>query len=195
MKKLAIKSKSVLFAVSNLEKKHKIITYASLLFLTVSTYLLRTENQNIKINYATLKERNINLKQNMIIFNRNYENFPLPVWQKVKRGNEFITQYINPEYVVKFGHIFNNDQYALIGKNNFALFPKKLAQLYYENDVAVSITGNLRESVEESLDKNGNIIKLKVLKWRDIKDNKDTLIYAMVKEIFPHKNLGKLPKE
>lgn len=187
MKKLAFKSKKILFRVSNLEKKHKIITYASLLFLTVSTYFLRTENQNIKINFATLKEKNLNLKQNMIIFNRNYEDFPLPVWQKVKRGKEFIIQYINPEYVTKFGHIFNNDKYALMGKNNFALFPKKIAQLYYENDVAVSITGKERESIEESIDSNGNIVKLKVIKWRDIKENKDTLIYGMVKEIIPSK--------
>lgn len=195
MKKLAIKSKAILFTVSNLEKKHKVITYASLLFLTISTYFLRTENQDIKVNYATLKERNSNLKQNMVIFNRNYENFPLPVWQKVKRGDEFIFQYINPQYVTKFGHIFNNDQYALIGTNNFALFTKKIAQLYYENDVAVSIIGRKIESIEESIDKEGNIIKLKVIRWRDIKDNKDTLIYGMVKEILPLKKTGKLIKQ
>jgi hypothetical protein len=188
MKKLDFNSRKILFTVSSLEKKHKIITYASLLFLTVSTYLLRSENQEIKINFAMLKERNENLKHNMVIFNRNYEGFPLPVWQKVKRGNEFIIQYINPEYVNKFGHIFNNDRYALIGKNNFALFPKNIAQLYYENDVAVSIVGKEIESIEESLDKKGNIIKLKVIKWRDIKDNKDTLIYGMVKEILPLNN-------
>ena len=195
MKKLAIKSKSVLFKISNLEKKHKVITYASLLFLTVSTYFLRTENQNVKISYATLQERNNSLKQNMIIFSRNYESFPLPIWQKVKRGNEFIIQYINPEYVNKFGHNFNNNQYALIGKNNFAIFPKKIAQLYYENDVAVSITGKIRESIEESLDKDGNIIKLRVLKWRDITDNKDTLVNGMVKEFLPYKDLEKSPEE
>lgn len=194
MRKLTFKSKEILFRVSNLEKKHKIITYASLLFLSVSTYFLRTENQNIKVNFATLQERNMNLKHNMVIFNRNYEDFPLPIWQKVKRGNQFIIQYINPEYVSKFGYVFNNDQYALIGKNNFALFPKKMAQLYYENDVAVSITGKKRESIEESINKNGETIELKVIKWRDIKDNKDTLIYGMVKEILPPKKRVKPPK-
>lgn len=187
MGKLAIRSKEILFSVSNLEKKHKVITYASLLFLTVSTYFLRTENQNVKIEFATLKEQNLNLKKNMILFNRNYEGFPLPVWQKVKRGNQFIVQYINPMYVTKFGHIFNNDQYALIGKNNFALFPKGIAQLYYENDVAVSITGKKLERTEESINKDGNTIQLKVIKWREIRDNKDTLIYGMVKEILPLK--------
>lgn len=183
MGKLAYKSKQILFTVSDLEKKHKIITYASLLFLTVSTYFLRTENQDVKISFATLKERNLNLKQNMIIFNRTYENFPLPVWQKVKRGGEFIIQYINPEYVNEFGHIFDNDQYALIGKNNFDIFPENIAQLYYENDVAVSRTGAELESIEEFIDKDGKKLKLKVIKWRDISDNRDTLVYGMVKEI------------
>ncbi|APZ46475.1 hypothetical protein BW723_09275 [Polaribacter reichenbachii] len=187
MNKLTVKSKKVLFNVSNLEKKHKIITYASLLFLTVSTYFLRSENQQVKIDYARLQEKSKSLKRNMIIFNRNYEDFPLPVWQKVKRGDKFIIQYINPEYVKKFGHIFNNDQYALIGKNNFEIFSKKIAQAYYENDVAVAITGIQIENIEDAIDKFGNIIKLKVIKWRDIKDNKDTLIYGMVKEIIPTK--------
>lgn len=183
MKKIGFKSKKVLFTLSKLEKKHKIITYGSLLFLTLSTYFLRTENQDIKIDYAMLEERNTNLKQNMIIFNRNYENFPLPVWQKVKRGKEFIMQYVNPEYVNQFGHLWNNDQYASIGKNNFELFPKHIAKSYYENDIVVSITGNERESIEEAISKNGNSIQLKVIKWREIKDNKDTLVYGMMKEI------------
>ena len=69
MNKLSIKSQQILFAVSNLEKKHKIITYISLLFLTVSTYFLRSENQDVKIESATLKEKNIGLIQNLIIFN------------------------------------------------------------------------------------------------------------------------------
>ena len=180
---LAIKWTQIFFTVSNLEKKHKVITYASLLFLTISTYFLRTENQNIKIQFATLKERNQNLKQNMIIFNRSYEGFPLPVWQKVKRGDRFIMQYVNPTYVDFFGHDFENNIYNIIGKSNFQVFPKKIAQLYYENDIVVSRTGEQLESVEESIDKDGNKINLKVIKWRSIKDNKDTLVYGLVKEI------------
>lgn len=183
MSKLASKSRQILFSVSNLEKKHKVITYASLLFLTVSTYFLRTENQNIKIDFATLQERNLNLKQNMIIFNRNYEGFPLPVWQKVKRGEGFIMQYVNPIYVKFFGHDFEYDKYKIIGTSDFDTFPKKVAQLYYENDIVVSRTGKELESIEESIDKNGNVVKLKIIKWRSIKDNKDTLVYGMVKEI------------
>lgn len=183
MKKLSFNSRKLLLVVSNLERKHKVITYASLLFLTISTYFLRTENQKVKIDFATLQERNLNLKQNMIIFNRSYEEFPLPVWQKVKRGNEFIMQYTNPSFVNEFGHLFNNDQYLVIGKNNFELWPKKYAQIFFENDIAVSIMGKELNTTEEFIDESGAPIKVNVLKWRSIKDNKDTLVYGMVQRI------------
>lgn len=185
MNKLRIKSKQILFVFSDLEKKHKIITYASLLFLTISTYFLRTENENVKIESATLKEKNIGLIQNLIIFNRTYEGFPLPIWQKVKRGDKFIMNYINPEFLKMIGHDFDNNEYEIMGKNDFELFPQNIAQLYYENDIAVSITGEDLNVVENIIDKDGNIRKAKVIKWRYIKDNKDTLIYGMVKEFLP----------
>ncbi|APZ46476.1 hypothetical protein BW723_09280 [Polaribacter reichenbachii] len=188
MKKLVVRPKKILFTVSNLEKKHKIVTYFSLLFLTVSTYFLRTENKNVKGNYKVLKEKSTNLKQNMVLFNRNYEGFPLPVWQKLKRGNEFVMQYVNPEYVEKFGKAYDKDQYAFIGKNNFELFPEKLAEVYYKYDLEVSKNGKELECAEEAIDQFGNTLKLKVIKWRKIKDNNDTLIYGMVKEIIPFKN-------
>jgi hypothetical protein len=185
MNKLRLKSKQILFVFSDIEKKHKIITYASLLFLTISTYFLRTENENVKIESATLKEKNIGLIQNLIIFNRTYEGFPLPIWQKVKRGDKFIMNYINPEFLKMIGHDFNNNEYEIMGKNDFELFPQNIAQLYYENDIAVSITGEDLNVVENIIDKDGNIRKAKVIKWRYIKDNKDTLIYGMVKEFLP----------
>jgi hypothetical protein len=185
MNKLRLKSKQILFVFSDIEKKHKIITYASLLFLTISTYFLRTENENVKIESATLKEKNIGLIQNLIIFNRTYEGFPLPIWQKVKRGDKFIMNYINPEFLKMVGHDFDNNEYEIMGKNDFELFPQNIAQLYYENDIAVSITGEDLNVVENIIDKDGNIRKAKVIKWRYIKDNKDTLIYGMVKEFLP----------
>ncbi|MBU3010438.1 hypothetical protein KO506_03425 [Polaribacter vadi] len=183
MSKLAIKSKKIIFNVSNLEKKHKIITYASLLFLTVSTYFLRSENQTVKIEYATLQEKSHNLKQNMIIFNGDYEDFPLPVWQKVKRGDKFILQYVNKAFIECFGHSFDYNRYNIIGKTNFESFNKNMAQQYYEADIAVSVTGEKLHSKPEYIDKENKIHRMKVLKWREVVNNKDTLIYGIVKEI------------
>jgi hypothetical protein len=182
MRDIKKRSRNFLFIVSNLEKKHKVITYVSLLFLTVSTYFLRTENQKVKIDFATLKERNESLTRNMVIFNRNYENFPQPVWQKIKQGNEFIMKYVNPEYVNRIGHLFNYDKYEQIGKNNFENFGPIYGQKYHEKDMSVSITGKELETIEETIDKDGKLIYVKSIKWRDINDNKDTLVYGMIKE-------------
>ena len=189
MKKISLKTRQLLFSVSNLEKKHKLITYVSLLFLTISTYFLRSENQKVKIKFATLQERNKSLKGNMMLYNQSMGNFPLPVWQKVKRGNRFIVQYVNPKYVDMLGHLFKNGENASahIGKNNFELFPQKYAQEFYEKDLAVAITGKRLNSLDEIFDKEGKKAYIKVVKWRQIKDNKDTLIYGMVKEFIPFK--------
>jgi hypothetical protein len=176
MRDIKKRSRNFLFIVSNLEKKHKVITYVSLLFLTVSTYFLRTENQKVKIDFATLKERNESLIRNMVIFNRNYENFPQPVWKKIKQGNKFIMKYVNPEYVNRIGYLFNYDKYEQIGKNNFENFGSTYGQKYHENDMSVSITGKELETIEETIDKDGKLIYVKSIKWRDINDNKDTLV-------------------
>lgn len=178
------RSKNFLVVVSNLEKKHKVITYASLLFLTVSTYFLRTENQRIKIDFDSIKERNKNLKNNMVIFNRNYENFPFPVWQKIKKGDEFIMQYINKEYIKRFGHLFNYDPFAQIGKNNYELYPVELADRYHKDDLLVAQSQDNIEVVDNTLDKNGKPLYAKTIKWREIKE-RDTLIYGIVKEFIP----------
>jgi len=174
--------RNLLVKLSILEKKHKVITYASLLLLSISTYFLRSDNEQLKIRFASLKEKNISLKKNMLIFNSNYENFPLPVWQKVKRGNQFIMKYVNPEYVNRIGHLFNYDKYEQIGKNNFENFGPIYGQKYHEKDISVSITGKELETIEETIDKDGKLIYVKSIKWRDINDNKDTLVYGMIKE-------------
>ena len=187
MKSIVLKSLSFLSVASNLEKKHKLITYVSLLLLTLSTYLLRDKNQTLKIGLAKLNQKNISLVENMFIFNSNYEKFPLAVWQKVKRGDKFIIQYVNPAYVKQLGHLFKNDPSAHIGKSNFDIYPKKYAQEYYEKELAVAITGEELNSIDEIFDIEGKKAFVKVVKWREIQDKKDTLIYGMIKGVIKNK--------
>jgi hypothetical protein len=62
------------------------------------------------------------------------------------------------------------------------MFGEKYAQAYYEKDLVVAITGNELNSIDEIFDKDGNKAFVKVLKWREINNDKDTIIYGMVKE-------------
>lgn len=170
--------------VKNVEKKYRrTIYYSGLIFLSISLYFTRTDLQNAKIQISELKQTNTFLIKNMILYNRNYEPFPYPVWQKKKDGKRFVMQYVNPVYVEKFGHLFENNQYEIIGKTNFEMFPLEDAQQYFEHDVAVAVFGEKLETLEYTKDSLGNRLQLDVVKWRDIKDNKDTLVYGMVKAI------------
>lgn len=187
MKKIKFKSLQIFTFFSSLERNHKLITYASLLFLSISGYFLRAGNEEMKVKFATLTEHTEGVKQKMSIYNEVYEDFPLPVWQKVKRGNKYIMQYVNPEYVVQFGHLFDYDKHFQIGKSNFDLFPKKFAQKFYEDDVEVAVTGDKLEVVEEIICAENKPLYLKVIKWREVKNNKDTLVYGMVKKYYTKK--------
>ncbi len=175
---------SALTFVAKVEKNHKLLTYISLAFLTSTSYFMKKDLIDTKEELASVRQINTSLVANMVIFNRNYENFPLAVWQKVKRGNKFIVQYVNPQYEKDFGHLFNNDKYSLFGKSNFEIYEDGIATNYYKNDVKVAISGKPLLIDEFSYDSIGRKINLKVLKWRDIRDKKDTLVYGMVKDMY-----------
>ena len=165
-----------------IERKYKIIGRSSLLVLFIITAQLRKSRYEDIETIANLKNEIIALKKNVITYNRNFDEFPFPIWQKKKVGNDFIGQYFNPAYVKKFGHTFNNDVYNIIGKNNFELgFPKEMAQTFKNNDIAVSVFGRELRTVEVYKDTLGNPRKIKVIKWR-VKRDKDTLVYGMVYE-------------
>lgn len=182
----------ILQCIWNLEKKFKLLTYFGLLFLTYTTWNLKSDYKDlnekyleVSVKYEALKVFSNSLVTNMVIYNRTFEDFPLPVWGKVKRNGRFPLQYLNQSYVDTFGHLFNYDRYSIFGKDNFQIFKndKAIAQMYYENDITVSITGIPLETVEYAKDSLGKKMTLKVLKWRSIKDNKDTIVYGMVKDI------------
>ena len=80
------------------EKYRGLLVYASLVFLTFSNYSLRKQIVDLKLEVSKLKTSNEGLITDMVYYNRTYEDFPLPVWQKVKRGDNFIMQYINNAY-------------------------------------------------------------------------------------------------
>lgn len=171
--------------LKSFEKKNQIGTTATLIFLSISVYYLRADNDFLKseskrfeIELVSVKEQKKSLMAAMILYNRSFKEYPDPIWQKVKRGNEFILQYANPKYIDVFGHIFGYNIYNVIGKNNFELgYPKDIAQLYFDYDMEVALTGKVLKDIEFYPDSVGIIRKLTIKKWRDIRD-RDTLIYG-----------------
>ncbi|EDP96230.1 hypothetical protein U8527_08970 [Kordia algicida OT-1] len=175
---LRSKKKWLAFLVSA-TKKYRLLTYIPIAVLSVSAYSLRLKNEGLVERVGRLETMNNALISNMILYNRNFETFPMPVFQKLKRGNRFIAQYFNPAYVAMMGHNFDYDRYRYIGKTDYEYYPKHIADLYYNYDVSVAFTGtpmNIKVAITDSL---GNPLKVKVMKWRHIRD-RDTLVYGMI---------------
>ena len=95
--------------------------------------------------------------------------------KKIIRSKVFYKNIFLPQSKLNFGE-------NLLCKNNFENFGHIYGQKYNEKDMSVSITGKELETIEETIDKDGKLIYVKSIKWRDINDNKDTLVYGMIKE-------------
>jgi hypothetical protein len=140
---------------------------------------LRQKNEGLVARVARLETLNATLVSNMILYNRSFESFPMPIFQKLKRGNRFIAQYFNPAYVDLLGHNFEYDRYRYIGKSDYDYYPKRVADLYYNYDISVAFTGipmKVKVAIKDSMQ---NKVNVEVMKWRQIRE-KDTLIYGMI---------------
>ncbi|NVJ88321.1 MAG: hypothetical protein HWD82_02635 [Flavobacteriaceae bacterium] len=58
--------------------------------------------------------------------------------------------------------------------------------------MAVAVTGDELETIEQTMDKDSLHMYLKVIKWREIVDNKDTLVNGMIKEFLNENEVKKL---
>ncbi|AXG71970.1 hypothetical protein KORDIASMS9_04228 [Kordia sp. SMS9] len=160
-------------------KKYRLFTYIPIVFLSISSFSLRNKNEVLVKRVVRLETVNEALVSNMILYNRRFETFPMPVFQKLKRSNQFIAQYFNPAYVNLLGHNFEYNRYKYIGKTDYDYYPKRVADLYYNFDVSVAFTGfpmKIKVTIKDSSNTNLNV---EVMKWRQIREE-DTLIYGMI---------------
>ncbi|MEM6717683.1 MAG: hypothetical protein AAF611_00065 [Bacteroidota bacterium] len=160
-------------------KKYKLFTYIPIIVLSISSFSLRKKNEILVERVARLETLNETLVSNMILYNRGFETFPMPIFQKVKRGNQYIAQYFNPAYVKLLGHNFGYNRYRYIGKTDYDHYPKRVAEMYHNYDISVAFTGipmKIKVTIKDSLNTKLNV---EVLKWRQIRET-DTLIYGMI---------------
>jgi len=183
--------KTSFFKIVAFFKKWRLLTYGGLALLTYSNANLRSSHitmrndyNDLKTEFAVLQETNQELLRDMVLYNRSYEEFPLPIWQKVKRDMDFIAQYFNPAYEVEFFTPLGFTRFEKMGETDFDNFDYKTALIYYNRDLQMAIDGGSKLFSETYLDSQNVRKKVNVLKWRVI-ERKDTLIYGMV---LPKKN-------
>ena len=165
-------------------RRYKLLVYLPIFGLTISNYMLRQDIVMLNRDVTYLQKTNEQLLSDMVLYNRSYEEFPLEIWQKVKRGMDFISQYFNPAYERRFFIPLGYNRYEKMGETDFENFDHKTALIYYNRDLQIALDGGSRIFTETYLDSAYNRKELQVLKWRVI-ERQDTLIYGMV---LPKKN-------
>ncbi|MFC0605908.1 hypothetical protein [Winogradskyella pulchriflava] len=167
--------------IKRLFHKYKtLLTYSGLAFLTVSNFYLRKDVLSLEVELQAIKSENKALIADMVYFNRSFEDFPLPVWQKVKRDGQFVMQYVNKAYYQKYLEPRGYSRYDYMGSTDFDIYDYKTASLFYARDLTLALDGDWKRFDESILDvQTYNRLKLDVIKWRII-ERKDTLIYGMV---------------
>ena len=85
------------------------------------------------------------------------ESLPLNVFQKDLAGR---VTFGNELYCKTMGHSLDE----LIGKTDFDLFPKELAEKYTKDDARIILTGEVLETIEDHLKADGERIYVQVLK-------------------------------
>ncbi len=161
-------------------RKYKLLTYSGLLFLTLSNFMLRSKVNMLSVKVEQVKAENVKLISDMVYFNRSFEDFPWPVWQKAKRGDKFVMQYVNPAYQIMFLEEKDLSRYAYMGRTDFEIYDRKTAKIFYRRDIEMAQYGGSKRFNESVLDEyTEERINIDVLKWRVI-ERKDTLIYGMV---------------
>ncbi|MBV7268359.1 hypothetical protein [Winogradskyella luteola] len=162
-------------------KRYKtLFTYSGLLFLTISNFYLRSDVIDLEVELQKIKSENSKLIADMVYFNRSFEDFPLPVWQKVKRNGAFVMQYVNKAYYLKYLEPRGFSRYDYMGSTDFDIYDQKTASVFHARDLSLAIDGSWRRFDESILEVETNQrTRLDVIKWRII-ERQDTLIYGMV---------------
>jgi hypothetical protein len=142
--------------------------------------MLRNEVTELKVEIQAVRSENAQLIADMVYFNRSFEDFPWPVWQKLKRGDDFVVQYVNKAYHKAYLSPRGYDRYHYMGRTDFDIYDKKTARQFYARDLQIALDGSSKRFKESIIDMDiEKRIDLDVIKWRII-ERKDTLVYGMV---------------
>ncbi|MFV9549671.1 hypothetical protein [Algibacter sp. PT7-4] len=152
------------------------------LYLNHSNYL---DNKTLESKVASLVAENKDLKQaynalldNMVAYNRTFDDFDLEVWNKVKKKDSFYSNYYNLAYESKHFKPKGENRHQNMGRTDFQNGYGWIADFWYKNDLEVAITGVSKIYDEPAIDSLGKVYWIKDWKWRRIKFL-DTLVYGM----------------
>jgi len=118
---------------------------------------LERANANLHREVAERKQAEQTLRESEAVYLSLVESLPLNVLRKDLEGR---VVFGNQRYCETLGHTLDE----LVGKTDFDLFPRELAEKYRSDDAAVIATREVMEIVEQHVKPDGEMIYVQVLK-------------------------------
>lgn len=166
----------------------------TLVFLTVTNVLLRyevssaaeevlkvtQEQTELKLEIKDLKDEKAQLLNSITAYNAYFNDFPWPIWIKIKRGNQFFMYWYNDAYYDWYLKPKGLTRFSYYGKTDFDIYNNATATVFFVRDMQLSLDGGSARVDEQIInDDSLNNIELDVLKWRKI-NRSDTLLIGQI---------------
>lgn len=134
---------------------------------------LRNEFNNLRDKYDLILKENGELRAELSsiratmslkisMFETARQNIPIPIWLKDTNG---VMLSLNPAYEEIFLLPRNLTKEDYIGNTDYDVWPKKIADVFSENDRLVYTTGKTWQGTELISDKNGNTHPWHIMKY------------------------------
>lgn len=146
-----------------------------------SEVLKLTQDQTeLKLEIKDLKEEKAQLLNSITAYNTYFNDFPWPIWIKIKRGDKFYMYWYNDAYYEWYLKPKGLSRFAYYGKTDFDIYNKATATIFFVRDMQLSLDGGSAR-IDERIINDDTLLNmnLDVLKWRKI-NRSDTLLIGQV---------------
>lgn len=141
---------------------------------------LTQEQTELKLEIKDLKEEKAQLLNSITAYNAYFNDFPWPIWIKIKRGDKFYMYWYNDAYYEWYLKPKGLSRFAYYGKTDFDIYNNDTATIFFVRDMQLSLDGGSARVDERIInDDSLDSVNLDVLKWRKI-NRTDTLLIGQV---------------
>lgn len=154
----------------------KIAPILTMLFLSYQVFVERGWRRDAEKKEALAHESEFFWKQRVNGLYRDWDDAVYYVWEKLKSRDRFIMLNVNLPYARKLLWPMGLREVDYMGRTDFDIFEREIAQSYYKEDSIVAITGDTLYSLTYGQLKSGRRMAILSIKWRDIRRLKDTIV-------------------
>lgn len=108
----------------------------SVILLTVQITYERSWRREAELQYAKVDAENSFIRGVISMRNSDFQNFPRPWWEKIKKGNDWRLLDLNRKYEIDYKFLKSES----LGKSNEEFFGEEVGKLYSSGDLAVWLT-------------------------------------------------------